>query len=595
VNPRGKGKAGFALAVAALAAYVAAGVALVALGVWSGAEPGQRRTLTGIAGGRTVFLAVAAVLFLAGLGLILARLILARLAAVCLAPLARLAADIRLIASVNPGHRADLRGPAELADLAAAVNELAGRYQNAEQDAAGRAAAAGAQAAAERNFLAALMSELTPAVVVCNAEGAILLYNTAARELLDPDRHGYVGLGRSVFGVVDRESVTRCLDRVRAGAVPPRLAVARADRVLGLRVAPAAAGGDLGGFVLTLEDMTAAAEAGAARDALLRRLVESSRASLGTARAAVESVLDQPDADADGGRRRRLAEIVRDETRRLGEALDRAVADSARRTHPWSAEDVLGADVPEAAGRGVRAAAGPDVSVDEPGGRPEFYDFELFRAAQDGAGAEGTPWRRRRLDRLTCTVFDTETTGLDPSRGDKIVAIGAVRIVNGRLLRRETYEQLVDPGRRVSAASRRVHGITDEMLAGRPRIGAVLPAFARFADGSVLVGHNVAFDLKFLRLEQAAAGVAFGHPVLDTLLLSPVVDSDHADHSLDAIAGRLGIDVLGRHTALGDAILTGEIFVRLVALLVARGITTLGEAQDAARKTRRARLGDAPC
>ncbi len=221
------------------------------------------------------------------------------------------------------------------------------------------------------------------------------------------------------------------------------------------------------------------------------------------------------------------------------------------------------------------------------GSRPTFYDFALFLAARDGAGAEVTSWRQRRLDRLTCTVFDTETTGLDPSGGDKIVSIGAVRIVNGRLLREETYEQLVDPGRRVSRASRRIHGITDEMLAGQPRIGTVLPAFARFADGSVLVAHNVAFDLKFLELEEeeAETGISFTHPVLDTLLLSPVVNPDHADHSLEAIAGRLGVSVLGRHTALGDAILTGEIFVRLVPLLMAAGITTLGEAQDAARKT----------
>jgi DNA polymerase-3 subunit epsilon len=187
-------------------------------------------------------------------------------------------------------------------------------------------------------------------------------------------------------------------------------------------------------------------------------------------------------------------------------------------------------------------------------------------------------------------VFDTETTGLDPAGGDKIVSIGAVRIVNSRLRRHETFEQLVDPGRRVSRASRRIHGITDKMLVGQPPIGAVLPAFARFADGSVLVGHNAAFDLKFLEREVAETGIAFTHPVLDTLLLSSVVTPAHADHSLDAVAGWLGVGVTGRHTALGDALIAGEIFVRLMALLTARGITTLGEAQDAARKTHHARV-----
>jgi DNA polymerase-3 subunit epsilon len=105
----------------------------------------------------------------------------------------------------------------------------------------------------------------------------------------------------------------------------------------------------------------------------------------------------------------------------------------------------------------------------------------------------------------------------------------------------------------------------------------------------VLIGHNVAFDLKFLALKEASTGVRFTQPVLDTLLLSPVAHPDHEDHSLEGIAARLGVSVLGRHTALGDALLTGEIFLRLLPALADRGVTTLGEAREAARHTQAAR------
>jgi DNA polymerase-3 subunit epsilon len=85
-------------------------------------------------------------------------------------------------------------------------------------------------------------------------------------------------------------------------------------------------------------------------------------------------------------------------------------------------------------------------------------------------------------------VFDTETTGLNPAEGDEIIALGAVRILNGRLLAGETFECLVDPQRSLPDASVAVHGITREMLAGQPTIDGVLPRFRRFAEDTVLVG-----------------------------------------------------------------------------------------------------------
>jgi len=194
------------------------------------------------------------------------------------------------------------------------------------------------------------------------------------------------------------------------------------------------------------------------------------------------------------------------------------------------------------------------------------------------------------LASLTYTVFDTETTGLRPSDGDEIIAIGAIRMAEGRLIGGETFDLLVDPGRGIPPASTRVHGIDETMVRGQPQIVTVLPDFFGFARDTVLVGHNAAFDMKFFRLKEAACGVRFTMPVLDTLLLSEVVTPHFEDHSLEGIAGRLGVAVEARHTALGDARVTGEIFLRLLPLLAAKGITTLEQALKASKKTSLARV-----
>ncbi|MEQ1438333.1 exonuclease domain-containing protein [Fontimonas sp. SYSU GA230001] len=194
------------------------------------------------------------------------------------------------------------------------------------------------------------------------------------------------------------------------------------------------------------------------------------------------------------------------------------------------------------------------------------------------------------LSRLIYTAFDTETTGLDPAGGDRIIAIGGIRIVENRILSREVFETLVATERRIDPAAQRVHGIDAAMLAGQPPPEEALPLFRRYCEDTVLLGHNAAFDLRFFELQGQAAGVRFDLPVLDTLLLSQLVYPQRDAHRLEAIAERLGISVLGRHTALGDAILTAEVFLRLLPLLAARGIHTLSAALEASRRTEFARL-----
>ena len=217
--------------------------------------------------------------------------------------------------------------------------------------------------------------------------------------------------------------------------------------------------------------------------------------------------------------------------------------------------------------------------------RPEFFDFDLFAQADTDTALDERP-----LGDLVYTVFDTETTGLNPSGGDEIIQIGAARVVNGRLLRQESFEQLVDPGRDIPKAGIAIHGITPDMVVGQPRIDEVFPAFHQFAQDTVLVAHNAAFDMKFLQAPARRTGLRLQQPVLDTLLLSAVVHPHQESHRLEAIAERFGITVLGRHTALGDALVTAEVLLKLIPLLRDMGIVTLGQARAAAQQSYYARL-----
>ncbi len=217
--------------------------------------------------------------------------------------------------------------------------------------------------------------------------------------------------------------------------------------------------------------------------------------------------------------------------------------------------------------------------------RPEYYDFDLFRSTEQSRSLEA-----RLLSDLTYTVFDTETTGLNPTEGDEIIQIGAVRIVNNKLLSHEFFDQLVDPNRSIPPAGIPIHGITPQMIEGQPRIESVLPSFHRYCADTVLVAHNAAFDMRCLQLKEKQTGVRFDQPVLDTLLLSALVHEHQDSHRLEAVAERFGLNIMGRHTAIGDAMVTAEILLKLIPLLAEKGILTLGQALESARKTYYARI-----
>jgi DNA polymerase-3 subunit epsilon len=237
---------------------------------------------------------------------------------------------------------------------------------------------------------------------------------------------------------------------------------------------------------------------------------------------------------------------------------------------------------PRFVGAGVKSGVAADTPAPK---RPELYDFSLFDEMERHVPAA---MRQRRLDQLTFVVLDTETTGLRPEGGDRIVSLAGVRVRSGMVRPAEVFDALVCPDRPIPSASTRLHGITDAMVVSAPTIDVVLPAFLRFAEGAVLAGHEISFDLGFLGGDMARLGlpwVTLEHPVLDTRLLSRLIHGTDADHSLEAVAQRLGVSIRGRHSALGDALATAELLARLLELLQRRGLASLGQVLDAIRRS----------
>ena len=122
------------------------------------------------------------------------------------------------------------------------------------------------------------------------------------------------------------------------------------------------------------------------------------------------------------------------------------------------------------------------------------------------------------------------------------------------------------------------------MVRGKPSIENALRSFYSFVGDSVLVGHNAAFDMSFIRKKEERAGVRFRRPVLDTLTLSLCLHDHTPEHSLDAVAKRLGVEVKDRHTALGDSLITAQVFIKLLHVFKDKGITTLGGVLEAVRQ-----------
>jgi len=165
-------------------------------------------------------------------------------------------------------------------------------------------------------------------------------------------------------------------------------------------------------------------------------------------------------------------------------------------------------------------------------------------------------------------VFDTETTGLDPADGHRVVEIGGVELLRGAVTGR-SFHVYVNPERDMPAEAQRVHGISAEFLADKPRFedASVADAFVAFIGDAKLVAHNAEFDMRFVNAELARIGKPqLANPVVDTMRLARRMFPG-APVNLDALCTRFGIDTKERerhgHGALLDSRLLAEVYVEL--------------------------------
>ncbi|MDX8389122.1 MAG: DNA polymerase III subunit epsilon [Mariprofundaceae bacterium] len=161
-------------------------------------------------------------------------------------------------------------------------------------------------------------------------------------------------------------------------------------------------------------------------------------------------------------------------------------------------------------------------------------------------------------------VLDTETTGLSPRSGDRMVEIGAIEIQQRSVQKERVFHHYINPDRDIPEEVVRIHGISNADVEGKPLFPEVAQAFLDFVDGACLVIHNAAFDLGFLMYELHLAGIDnIGHlDVIDTLQLAR---SKHPQqrNTLDALCDRYGIDRGRRthHGALLDSELLAEVYL----------------------------------
>ncbi len=173
-------------------------------------------------------------------------------------------------------------------------------------------------------------------------------------------------------------------------------------------------------------------------------------------------------------------------------------------------------------------------------------------------------------------VFDIETTGFS-SMKDRIIEIGAVKVVNGEI--KDHFSTFVNPLIPIPARIQKLTGIDDEMVASSPDISTVLPDFLEFCGDAVLVAHNASFDIGFIRNNAELLNIDLDPTVVDTVALARILLPRLSRYRLDTVAKALNIPLKNHHRAVDDAEATALIFLAFIKMLKDRGFSRLDEIQ----------------
>jgi DNA polymerase-3 subunit epsilon len=190
------------------------------------------------------------------------------------------------------------------------------------------------------------------------------------------------------------------------------------------------------------------------------------------------------------------------------------------------------------------------------------------------------------IDETEFVIFDTETTGLNVKRGDRIVSISAVRLKEGRIDLSDAFHEIINPDRDIPSASVVIHEILPRMVNGKPTIEHILPKFLAYIGPSVLVAHHEWLDLSFLNREMCCLyGIPIQNIVVDTAVLdhallakktpASMMATMRIDNTLGAVAERYHVTVEGLHSSFWDALATAQIFQQMIKEVQRLGILSL--------------------
>jgi len=185
-----------------------------------------------------------------------------------------------------------------------------------------------------------------------------------------------------------------------------------------------------------------------------------------------------------------------------------------------------------------------------------------------------------RFEDLTFTVFDTETTGMSPAKGARLVEIAAVKIKPGLVLDlQDTYCTLINPEAPIPYNAYAVHGISSTMVAGKPVIKEILPEFFSFAEETIVAAHNARFDCSFLHYHSDEYGITYPlKRVIDTVKLTKASHTGLKSYSLGNLIHHFEMNIplpdTYRHRALYDAAYTALLMTICLKKLASQDICT---------------------
>jgi len=189
-------------------------------------------------------------------------------------------------------------------------------------------------------------------------------------------------------------------------------------------------------------------------------------------------------------------------------------------------------------------------------------------------------FNRVSLEETNFSILDTETTGLHVEKGDQIISVASLRVSNLKISEEKILNELVNPKMKIPEASIKIHNITDDQVQAKPTLFEINEKILKFIKKSILVGHNINFDINFLKENSKGSSLAHRMKVIkaiDTIYLTASLFPDLKNYELTNLCEKFKIETKDqiRHSALGDCTITARLFLYLLNIAKSKGVKNI--------------------